>query len=67
MTREKFKLEIELDVDYDLGDMDIATYPYTQVQGSLDRKGNVIITTDKGTVVDFHLKRFSHIDKKDKE
>lgn len=66
MTREKFKLVLEVDVDYDLGDMEIATYPYTQVRGLVDKDGKIILVTDAGKIVDFTFKEFINITNKTK-
>lgn len=66
MTREKFKLVLEVDVDYNLGDMEIATYPYTHIQGFVDKDGKIILVTDAGKIVDFTFKEFTNITDKTK-
>lgn len=63
MTKEKFKLELEIEVEYNLGDMDIATYPYTQVKGYVDQKGVINLVTTAGKIVDFTPLKLEHIEK----
>ena len=63
MTREKFKLELEVEIEYNMEDNDIATYPYTQVKGYVDRDGVINIVSTAGKIVDFTPLKLEHIEK----
>lgn len=54
MAKTKFKVELEIEVEYDGVPEGIASTPYTRASGYTDN-GNLVLVTDCGKIVDFNL------------
>lgn len=50
--KQTFRLELEIEVEYNARPDGIDNAPYTQVVSYIDDKGNCIIETDKGKIID---------------
>lgn len=53
MAKTKFKVELEIEVEYDVPE-GVVTTPYTRASGYTD-KGNLVLVTNCGQIVDFNI------------
>lgn len=54
MEKTKFKVELEIEVEYNGIPEGCASSPYTRASGYTDN-GNLVLVTDCGKIVDFNI------------
>ena len=63
MKKTKFKVELEIEVEYNMSDDAAAITPYTSIKASLDKYNKVNLEPTVGKITDFNPVNMTRLDK----